>query len=184
MSRRCEHPRTPVGASLLAIAVVQLHRRWTSTVFVLLCFALLCFAFDLGRPINHAGRTQALRSGQPGMDAGLAALGQGWPFAAAHGAMPAFGHAEPKRGTKWWGKAFLVTFGALPKVTRCKSGTLSRRYRSNGYTHRPQALFPFISHWPKKPQPANQATHHQRSYRGDATASAPSIAAPRSSCTP
>ena len=43
---------------------------------------------DLGRPVNHAGRTQALRSGQPGMDAGLAALGHGWPFAAAHGAMP------------------------------------------------------------------------------------------------
>ena len=43
---------------------------------------------DLGRPVNHDGRTQALRSGQPGMDAGLAALGHGWPFAAAHGAMP------------------------------------------------------------------------------------------------
>jgi hypothetical protein len=37
---------------------------------------------DLERPVNHAGRTQALRSGQPGMDAGLAALGHGWPFAA------------------------------------------------------------------------------------------------------
>ena len=30
-------------------------------------------------------------------------------------------------------KAFLVTFGAFPKVTRCQSGTLSRRYRDNGY---------------------------------------------------
>ncbi|WPN66424.1 hypothetical protein QMK47_10965 [Pseudomonas sp. P9_35] len=67
------------------------------------------------------------------MDAEVAALGHGWPFAAAHGAMPSFGHAEPRRGTKWWGKAFLVTFGALPKVTRCKSGTASRHYRSNGY---------------------------------------------------
>jgi hypothetical protein len=28
----------------------------------------------------------------------------------------------------------LVTFlGVCKKVTRCKSGTLSRRYRSNGY---------------------------------------------------
>ncbi|PMY10254.1 hypothetical protein C1Y18_04365 [Pseudomonas sp. MPR-R5A] len=33
----------------------------------------------------------------------------------------------------------MVTFGwagipgSFPKVTRCKSGTLSRRYRSNGY---------------------------------------------------
>ncbi|OOG83390.1 hypothetical protein B0E42_20210 [Pseudomonas sp. A25(2017)] len=69
------------------------------------------------------------------MDAGLAALGHGWPFAAAHGAMPSFRHAEPKRGTEWWGKAFLVTFGALPKVTRCKSGTVSGPYRRNGYTH-------------------------------------------------
>ncbi|CAI8865041.1 hypothetical protein EMIT043CA1_290047 [Pseudomonas brassicacearum] len=28
----------------------------------------------------------------------------------AHGAMPSFGHAEPKRGTEWWGKPFLLTF--------------------------------------------------------------------------
>ncbi|WP_218187374.1 hypothetical protein, partial [Pseudomonas sp. PAMC 26793] len=27
--------------------------------------------------------------------------------------------------------------GRLPKVTRCKSGTISRRYRSNGYVHSP-----------------------------------------------
>jgi len=63
----------------------------------------LAFDLDLGRPVNHAGRTQALWSGHPGMDAGIAALGHGWPFAAAHGAMPAFGHAEPRRGTEWWG---------------------------------------------------------------------------------
>ncbi|AXA55939.1 hypothetical protein CEQ51_17285 [Pseudomonas thivervalensis] len=44
------------------------------------------------------------------MDAGLAALGHGWPFAAAHGAMPSFRHAEPKRGTEWWGRSALVTF--------------------------------------------------------------------------
>jgi hypothetical protein len=24
---------------------------------------------------------------------------------AAHGFKPAFGHAEPKRGTEWWGKS-------------------------------------------------------------------------------
>ncbi|AXA55426.1 hypothetical protein CEQ51_14555 [Pseudomonas thivervalensis] len=44
------------------------------------------------------------------MDAGLAALGHGWPFAAAHGAMPSFRHAEPRRGTEWWGKSVLLTF--------------------------------------------------------------------------
>ncbi|AXA57372.1 hypothetical protein CEQ51_24435 [Pseudomonas thivervalensis] len=76
------------------------------------------------------------------MDAGLAALGHGWPFAAAHGAMPSFRHAEPRRGTEWWGKAFLVTFGAFPKVTRRKGGTLSRRYRRNGYTHHPKTQEP------------------------------------------
>ena len=37
---------------------------------------------DLGRPVNHAGRPQALRSGHLGMDAEVAALGHGWPFAA------------------------------------------------------------------------------------------------------
>jgi len=46
------------------------------------------FDFDRRRPVNHAGRTQALRSGETGKDAGLAALGQGWPIAATRGAMP------------------------------------------------------------------------------------------------
>ncbi|AXA55938.1 hypothetical protein CEQ51_17280 [Pseudomonas thivervalensis] len=54
--------------------------------------------------------------------------------------MPAFGHTEPKRGAKWWGKALLVTFGAFPKVTRRKGGTASRRYKKNGYTHQPTPL--------------------------------------------
>jgi hypothetical protein len=30
---------------------------------------------------------------------------------AAHGFKPSFGHAEPKRGTEWWGKSPLVTLG-------------------------------------------------------------------------
>ena len=70
---------------------------------------------DLGAPLNHAGRTQALRSGHPGMDAGIAALGHGWPFAAAHGAMPSFGHAEPRRGTEWWGKSVFGYFWRFSK---------------------------------------------------------------------
>jgi hypothetical protein len=44
-------------------------------------------------------------------DAGLAVLGQGWPMTAAHGFKPSFGHAEPRRGTEWWGKSLLVTLG-------------------------------------------------------------------------
>ncbi len=39
---------------------------------------------------------------------------------------------------EWWGEGLLVTFGwaGIPdftKVTRCKSGTIGGRYRSNGY---------------------------------------------------
>ncbi|CAN2977675.1 hypothetical protein METHPM2_480001 [Pseudomonas sp. PM2] len=48
-------------------------------------------------------------------DAGLAALGQGWPIAAAHAAKPAFGHTEPRRGAEWWGEGLLVTFGPFQK---------------------------------------------------------------------
>ncbi|MCK3831242.1 hypothetical protein E4P01_27300 [Pseudomonas sp. NCIMB 10586] len=49
-----------------------------------------------------------------------------------------YGHTEPKRGAEWWGEDLLLTFGwagipVLPKVSRCKSGTLSSRYRRNGY---------------------------------------------------
>jgi hypothetical protein len=40
-------------------------------------------------------------------------LGHGWPVAAAHGVMPAFGHTEPGRGAEWWGKSALVTLPLL-----------------------------------------------------------------------
>ena len=76
----CVHHRPIVGAGLLAIAVAQPHRCRHKPA--------LALDLDLDAPLNHAGRTQALRSGHPGMDAGIAALGHGWPFAAAHGAMP------------------------------------------------------------------------------------------------
>src|SRR5471032_2940218 len=36
-------------------------------------------------------------------DAGLAALGQGGPGAAPRGFRREGGHAEPRRGTEWWG---------------------------------------------------------------------------------
>ncbi len=53
------------------------------------------------------------------------------------------GHTEPGRGAEWWGKSpfgyFLGLF-SFPKVTRCKSGTNSRRDRSNGYVHRPKTI--------------------------------------------
>ncbi|PYC28065.1 hypothetical protein DMX08_30405 [Pseudomonas protegens] len=55
-------------------------------------------------------------------------------MAAAHGSMPSFGHAEPKRGTEWRGKSLWLLW-ALSKVTRRKGETISGRPRSNGYVH-------------------------------------------------
>ncbi|SER03940.1 hypothetical protein SAMN03159354_02713 [Pseudomonas sp. NFPP19] len=58
----------------------------------------------------------------------------------APGAMPERGNAEPRRGAGCGGRRPLVTLGwpafRISKVTRCKSGTLSSRDRSNGYVHR------------------------------------------------
>ncbi|TKK01348.1 hypothetical protein PflCFBP13510_23605 [Pseudomonas fluorescens] len=58
-------------------------------------------------------------------------------MAAAHGFKPAFGHTEPKRGAEWWGKSVLLTFALFSKVSRRQGGTLSSRYRSNGYAPNP-----------------------------------------------
>ncbi len=52
-----------------------------------------------------------------------------------------YGHTEPKRGAEWWGKSpFGYFWGSFPKVTRCKSGTLSGRYLNNGYVPGPTVL--------------------------------------------
>ena len=99
---------------------------------------------DLGRPVNHDGRTQELWSGHPGMDAGIAALGHGWPFAAAHGAMPE-GTPSLSEVPSGGAKSVLVTFALSSKVTRRQGGTLSRRYRSNGYTPPPNEQIPRLT---------------------------------------
>ncbi|CRL99465.1 hypothetical protein [Pseudomonas sp. 28 E 9] len=92
------------------------------------------FALDLRRPVKPRWPNAGLNPWATRQDAGLAALGQGWPIAAAHGFKPSFGHTEPKRGAEWWGKSpFGYFWGSFPKVTRCKSGTHSSRCRSNGY---------------------------------------------------
>jgi hypothetical protein len=52
--------------------------------------------------------------------------------ARTHGASSECGNPTESDPTR--SKAFLVTFVAFTKVTRCKSGTLSCRYRSNGYS--------------------------------------------------
>ena len=38
-------------------------------------------------------------------------------------------------------KTFWLLLGRLPKVTRRKGGTLSRRYLNNGYTHNPPGIY-------------------------------------------
>ena len=70
----------------------------------------LAFDLDLRRPVKPRWPNAGLNPWATRQDAGLAALGQGWPIAAAHGFKPAFGHTEPKRGAEWWGKSVLLTF--------------------------------------------------------------------------
>jgi len=71
------------------------------------------FDFDLGRPVKPRWPNAELEPWATRQDAGLAALGQGWPFAAAHGSRSAVGYTEPKRGAEWWGKSVLLTFALL-----------------------------------------------------------------------
>ena len=126
----------PSGASPLPH--LDLHRSEISIGQVDLVPLLLCFCsvfdLDLRRPVKPRWPNAGLNPWVTRQDAGLAVLGQGWPMTAAHGFKPAFGHTEPRRGAEWWGKSpFGYFWGSFPKVTRCKSGTLSGRYRSNGY---------------------------------------------------
>ncbi|QHD07138.1 hypothetical protein PspR76_15970 [Pseudomonas sp. R76] len=72
-----------------------------------------CSAFDLDlrRPVKPRWPNAGFGAGVNRQDAGLAALGQGWPIAAAPAPKPSFGHTEPRRGAEWWGKSPLVTLG-------------------------------------------------------------------------
>jgi hypothetical protein len=103
--------------------------------------ASLCFcsalAFDFLAPSR--GRVEVLRSGQPGMDAGLAAHDHGWSIAAgprsrtgARACRALARHRTPGAGAFGY---FAPGGVALFKVTRCKSETIGGRYRWNGYVH-------------------------------------------------
>ncbi|MEN5148448.1 hypothetical protein [Pseudomonas orientalis] len=70
----------------------------------------LDLAFDPGRPVKPRWPNAGLNPWATRQDAGLAALGHGWPIAAAHGFKPSFGHTEHERGAEWWGKSVLLTF--------------------------------------------------------------------------
>ena len=104
------------------------------------CFAvalLLIWLLISGAPLNHDGRRQVLRSGHPGMDAGVAATrpwmaDRGGPTEQCLAAgMPSLGEA-PSGGAR-----ALCLLWRSSKVSRRKGGTLSGRDRSNGYVHIP-----------------------------------------------
>ena len=117
-------------------AASQLWLCCCSAVAPLLIWLLILIS---GAPLNHAGRRQVLRSGHPGMDAGVAATR---PWMADRGGpteqcltagMPSLGEA-PSGGAR----AFCLLW-RFSKVSRRKGGTLSGHDRSNGYVHKPNA---------------------------------------------
>jgi hypothetical protein len=109
--------------------------RFGIAVALLLIWLLILI---LGAPLNHDGRRQVLRSGHPGMDAGVAATrpgmaDRGGPTEQCLTAgMPSLGEA-PSGGAR-----ALCLLWRSSKVSRRKGGTLSGRDRSNGYVHIPR----------------------------------------------
>ena len=112
--------------------------RFGIAVALLLIWLLILI---LGAPLNHDGRRQVLRSGHPGMDAGVAATR---PWMADRGGpteqcltagMPSLGEA-PSGGAR----ARCLRWRSS-KVSRRKGGTLSGRNRSNGYVHIPRRRY-------------------------------------------
>ena len=128
--------------------------RSSGSAFALLLIWLLILIS--GAPLNHAGRRQVLRSGHPGMDAGVAATR---PWMADRGGpteqcltagMPSLGEA-PSGGAR----AFCLLW-RFSKVSRRKGGTLSGHDRSNGYVHKPNA---------GKPARHNHNHNHNHNHR-------------------
>jgi len=77
------------------------------------------------------------------MDAGLAALGQGWPFAAASRINVGLRACRAWARDRVVGQGLFGYFwGCLPKVTRCKSGTVIPAHTNNGYVLQNQSLKP------------------------------------------
>ncbi len=83
------------------------------------------------------GRVEVLRSGQPGMDAGLAAPGHGWPMAAGPRSRTGARACRALARHRTKGAKALWLLSRFSKVTRRKGETNSRRYRKNGYAHNP-----------------------------------------------
>jgi hypothetical protein len=81
------------------------------------------------------GREEVLRSGQPGMDAGLVAPGHGWPMAAGPRSRTGARACRAWARHRTKGARALWLLWGFSKVTRRKGGTLSGRDRRNGYVH-------------------------------------------------
>jgi len=98
---------------------------------------LLIWLLILSAPSNHAGRNPILIRRANRQDAGLAALGQGWPFAAARRINVGLRVCRAPARDRVVGQERFAYFCAVcSKVRRCKSATLSSRYRRNGYVLR------------------------------------------------
>jgi len=68
----------------------------------------------LGAPSNHAGRKPILRRRANRQGCRFSRAGPGMALRGGPAeSMSDYGYAERQRGTEWWGKAFLVTFGAV-----------------------------------------------------------------------
>ncbi len=91
----------------------------------------LAFAFAMHAPSR--GRAEVLRSGQPGMDAGLAAHGHGWPIAAGPRSRTGARACRAWARHRTKGAKALWLLSRSSKVTRRKGGTIGSRYRKNGY---------------------------------------------------
>jgi hypothetical protein len=97
-------------------------------------------------PPISGGFVPVLRSGQPGMDAGLAAPGHGWPMAAGPRSRTGARACRALARHRTKGARALGYLG-LFQVTRCKSETNSRRDRRNGYVPRHQPPLAVLLHF-------------------------------------
>jgi hypothetical protein len=93
-------------------------------------------AFDFAVHAPSRGRAQVLRSGHRGRDAAVAAPGHGWPMAAGPRSRTGARECRALARHRTSGARALGYLG-LFQVTRCKSGTNSRRNRRNGYAPNP-----------------------------------------------
>src|SRR5476649_2945908 len=84
------------------------------------------------------------------------------------------GTPSPSEGPSGGAKTFWLLLGRLPKVTRCNSGTLSGRDRSNGYEPRPTTITP-----PDLPEwPLNSHAHHEPLQKSNPSNSPPCSSIP------